>query len=104
MDLQPVLGNALHQFYRHLLKAFSHRLNALHALLCNPHSLGVEMLTRCRLGIGDLQERGLGVGQLADSPGEQAVGSKTNFSLAELYCGAVASPMSNSDRHVGFAQ
>jgi len=41
--------------------------------------------------------------RLAEAKG-LSLPDQNDFSLAELYCGAVASPMSNSDRHVGFAQ
>ena len=40
--------------------------------------------------------------RLAEAKG-LSLPDQNDFSLAELYCGAVASPMSNSDRHVGFA-
>jgi len=33
-----------------------------------------------------------------------ALADQNDFSLAELYCGAVVSPLSNTDRHVGFGQ
>jgi ATP-dependent 26S proteasome regulatory subunit len=41
--------------------------------------------------------------QLAQAKG-LALPDQDDFSLAELYCGAVISPQLNADRQIGFAQ